>query len=63
VRLLPRPVAWAGLFIAVIAELSTLSLVFPALAILLPLARFPALIWLVVAGALLPTRRKKAAAS
>jgi hypothetical protein len=62
VRLLPRPVAWAGLIIAAIAELSTLSLVFPALAILLPIARFPALIWLVVAGALLPTRRQKAAA-
>ena len=63
VRLLPRPVAWAGLIIAVIAELSTLSLIVPALAILLPIARFPALIWLVVAGALLPTQRQKANAS
>jgi hypothetical protein len=63
VRLLPRPVAWAGLIIALIAELSALSLVFPSLAILLPIARFPALIWLVVAGALLPTQRQKAAAS
>jgi hypothetical protein len=63
VRLLPRPVAWAGLIIAAIAELSTLSLVFPAFAILLPIARFPALIWLVVAGALLPTQRPKSAAS
>jgi len=35
----------------------------PALAILLPIARFPALIWLVVAGALLPTQRQKATAS
>jgi hypothetical protein len=63
VKLLPRPMAWAGLIIAVIAELSTLSLVVPALAILLPIARFPALIWLVVAGALLPTQRQKATAS
>ena len=63
VKLLPRPVAWAGLIIAVIAELSTLSLVVPALAILLPIARFPALIWLVVAGALLPTQRQKTTAS
>jgi hypothetical protein len=61
VGLLPRPVAWAGLVIAVIAELSTLSLIFPMLSILLPIARFPALIWLVIAGALLPTQRKKVA--
>jgi hypothetical protein len=60
VKLLPRAVAIVGLVIAVIAELSTLSLVFAPLAILLPLARFPALIWLVVAGALLPTTRRKA---
>jgi hypothetical protein len=63
VGLLPRPVAWAGLVIAVIAELSALSLVIPPLAILLPIARFPALIWLVVAGALLPTQRRRATAS
>jgi hypothetical protein len=61
VGLLPRPIAWAGLVIALIAELSTLSLIFPVLAILLPIARFPALIWLVVAGAFLPTQRKKVA--
>jgi hypothetical protein len=61
VGLLPRPVAWAGVVIAVIAELSTLSLIFPVLAILLPIARFPALIWLVVAGVLLPTQRQKVA--
>lgn len=59
IRLLPRPVAWAGLAIAVIAELSTLALVSPSLAILLPIARFPALIWLVVAGVLLPHQRRR----
>jgi hypothetical protein len=63
VGLLPRPVAWAGLVIAAIAELSALSLIFPVLAILLPIARFPALIWLVVAGILLPARRQKVAAT
>jgi hypothetical protein len=63
VRLLPRSVAWAGLAIAVIAELSTLSLLLAPLAILLPIARFTALIWLVIAGALLPTHRQKANAS
>jgi hypothetical protein len=59
IRLLPRPVAWAGLVIAVVCELSALVLVSPALAILLPIARFPALIWLVVAGVLLPRRRPR----
>lgn len=58
IRLLPRPLAWAGLAIAVVAELSALSLVTPNLAILVPIGRFPALIWLVIAGALLPRRRK-----
>lgn len=56
-RLLPRPLAWAGLAVAVVAELTTLALVWPALSVLLPLARFPALAWLVAAGLLLPHRR------
>jgi hypothetical protein len=60
IRLLPRPVAWAGLAIAVACELTALALLSPALAILLPIARFPALIWLVVAGVLLPRRRTRA---
>jgi hypothetical protein len=58
VGLLPRPVAWTGLAIAVIAELTTLVLIWPGLAVLLPIARFTALIWLIVAGALLPLRRR-----
>jgi hypothetical protein len=57
--LLPRPVAIAGLVIAAVAELSVLALVLPALAILLPLARFPGLVWLIVAGFLLPHRRAR----
>ena len=56
--LLPRPVALTGLVIAVIAELTTLVLIWPALAVLLPVARFTGLIWLIVAGALLPLRRR-----
>lgn len=56
-RLLPRALALAGLALAVLAELTTLSLVWPALSPLLPLARFPALVWLVVAGLRLPQRR------
>jgi hypothetical protein len=57
--LLPRPVAVAGLVIAAVAELSFLSLAVPALSVLLPLARFPGLVWLVVAGFLLPRRRPR----
>jgi hypothetical protein len=35
-----------------------LVLIWPALAVLLPVARFTGLIWLIVAGALLPLRRR-----
>jgi hypothetical protein len=58
VGLLPRPVAWAGLVIAGIAELTTLVLIWPGLSPLLPVARFTGLVWLIVAGALLPLRRQ-----
>ena len=43
-----------GLVVAAIAELSSFALLAPAAAWLLPLARFPALVWLICAGALLP---------
>ena len=56
-RLLPRWMMVSGLVLAVVAELSWLSLVVPAASVLLPLARFPAFAWLIVAGALLPRRR------
>lgn len=55
--LLPRPVAWIGLATAALAELTTLVLVWPGLGVILPIARVLALVWLVVAGALLPLRR------
>jgi hypothetical protein len=58
INLLPKPVAWTGLVIAVIAELTTLVLIWPGFAVLLPIARFTGLIWLIVAGALLPLRRR-----
>ena len=57
--LLPRAVAVAGLVIAAVAELSFLSLAVPALSLLIPLARFPGLVWLVVAGFLLPRQRAR----
>jgi hypothetical protein len=58
VGLLPKPVAWTGLAIAGVAELTTLVLIWPELSPLLPVARFTGLVWLIVAGALLPLRRR-----
>lgn len=57
--LLPRALAWAGLVIATIAELGALVLIWPSLALVLPIARFPGLIWLIVAGFLLPHLRPR----
>jgi hypothetical protein len=56
--LLPRALGWTGLAIALLAELTTLVLVWPGLAPMLPAARFTGLIWLIAAGALLPLRRR-----
>ena len=56
-RLMPRWLVWSGIVVAVVAELSSLSLIFPAVSPLLPLARFPALLWLIGAGFTLPTSR------
>lgn len=56
-RLLPKPLAWIGLTIAALAELTALVLVWPGLAPMLPIARISALVWLVAAGAMLPLRR------
>jgi hypothetical protein len=55
--LMPRWICWLGLVVAVIAELSLTSMVFPAASPLLPLARFPALVWLIAAGFAMPKRR------
>lgn len=57
--LLPRTLAAIGLVIAAVAELSTLALLWPELSILIPLGRFPALVWLVVVGFLLPRERPR----
>ncbi len=59
IGLLPKPLAWAGLGIAVVAELTTLVLIWPALSILIPIARFGGLVWLVAAGLLLPKNRRE----
>lgn len=55
--LLPRPVAWTGLIISVLAMLSTLTLLAPALDPLLPIGRFGALLWIITVAALLPRNR------
>jgi len=55
--MLPRALAFAGIAIAVIAELSTLSLVIHDTAILLPIARFAGIAWLIAAAKLLPHSR------
>jgi hypothetical protein len=58
-RLLPRPVWIAGIAFAAIAELSTIALVSEPATVLLPIARFGSLAWLVAAAALLPASRRR----
>lgn len=58
-RLIPTGFAWVGLVIAVLAELSFLSMVVEPLQILIPIGRFGSLIWLVAAGFLLPITRQR----
>ncbi|MGW8776496.1 hypothetical protein ACWGNM_00260 [Streptomyces sp. NPDC055796] len=57
--LLPRALAVAGLTVAAVAELSTLVLLVDGAALLLPVARFTGLLWLIAAGFLLPRRRTR----
>ena len=61
--LLARPLAVAGLVIAGVAELSWVGLVWQEALPLLPLARFPALLWLLRAAFALPTARRREAAA
>jgi hypothetical protein len=49
-KLIPKWVAWLGLVLAGIAELSTLSLIINQFTYLLPVARFGSYIWLISAG-------------
>ncbi|MFJ2783574.1 MULTISPECIES: hypothetical protein [unclassified Streptomyces] len=61
--LLPRTLALTGLALAAVAELSTLTLLLDGAALLLPLARFTCLGWLIAAGFLLPRHRAHARAT
>ena len=56
-RLVPRWLMVFGLVIAVVAELSTLTLVAPVATYLLPIARLLTFVWLICAAALLPKTR------
>jgi hypothetical protein len=55
---MPRWLMNAGLVLAAIAELSVFALVWPAAAILLPVARFSGLLWTIGVGAVLPKSRE-----
>ena len=56
-RLTPRWLAVAGLVIAALAELSFLAMIIEPLQFLFPIGRFLGLIWILLAGVLLPRRR------
>ena len=56
-RKLPRWAMWSGLFVASVAELSSLSVALGPAMYLLPIARFTGIVWLIVVGALLPSTR------
>lgn len=58
-RLMPRPLSRLGLMTVTVAELATLVLIWPVLGVMLPIARVAALVWLLVAGGLLPLRRNE----
>jgi Domain of unknown function (DUF4386) len=62
-KLIPKWIGWLGLVTAAVCELSLLSMLFPQLSLLLPLARFPALIWMIAVGFTLPNKRQNATES
>ena len=55
--LMPRWVCWYGLVVAAIAVSSVIAMVAAPASVLLPLGRFPALIWLIAAGFTMPKTR------
>jgi hypothetical protein len=62
-RLLPRWLAWAGLVVAALGELSFLSMLVPIFGMLIPLTRFPGYLWLITAGFVLSTTVRTASQS
>jgi len=59
-RFIPGWLAWTGLVIAALSELSFLSMAVEPLQFLLPIGRFGGLIWLIAVGFLLPQNRAAA---
>jgi hypothetical protein len=49
-RYTPRWLAWLGLIVGAIAELSSLYLIAPQVALLLPIARFGSYVWMIGTG-------------
>ena len=59
-RFIPRWLAWTGLVIAALSELTFLSMAIEPLQFLLPVGRFGGLLWLIAVGFLLPQNRAAA---
>jgi hypothetical protein len=59
-RLVPRWIGATGIALAVVAELALLSLTTDVLQPLLPVARFPGTLWLLIVAAVLVPRRRLA---
>jgi hypothetical protein len=59
-RLLPRPLAGAGLVIAAVSVLSTFALLTSAFDFTFPIGRFVGLVWLIGASIILPANRPPA---
>ncbi len=57
--LLPRPLAWAGLVLAAVGVLSSLTLLTSMLDATLPITRFGGLVWAIAAGVALPVTRHR----
>lgn len=56
-KLLPRTLAVIGLVLALVGELSSLSLLTYPATVLLPITRFGGLLWLIAVAAILPKKR------
>jgi hypothetical protein len=56
-KLLPKWVVVFGLVVALVGELSWLSMLSPMAGLLIPLARWPGFLWLIVAAFTLPKGR------
>jgi hypothetical protein len=62
-RLAPRWLAWTGLVLAAVSELSFLNLLSPEFGLTLPIGRFLGVAWLLVIGFLLPRNMQDVHAS